>query len=227
MTETMLQPQIPEVVFQVRPVPKQAQVVVDAGLDAKTIALQVKQVQTPPTTNMIEVLPHLHAPAAEFHIKALLKQMQLVALSLDKAQITVVQPMQVLLGRRTKVEAQTTGAPHVLLLRIIKGEAQPHAVPCQLRLPRQMHTLLVVFIPLEQMVLLQTTQVAVVPAPTITAEELEQIQPVLGDQTNKALMQVQTVDVSELTAYIVELQRTQLQTPAVDENMTELAGQLH
>ena len=44
MTETMLQPQIPEVVFQVRPVPKQAQVVVDAGLDAKTIALQVKQV---------------------------------------------------------------------------------------------------------------------------------------------------------------------------------------
>ena len=41
MTETTLHPQIPEVVFQVRPVPKQAQVVVDAGPDAYIAALQL------------------------------------------------------------------------------------------------------------------------------------------------------------------------------------------
>jgi hypothetical protein len=58
--------------------------------------------------------------------------------------------MQVLLGRRTKVAAQVTvAAPQVLLLRITKGEAQPHAVPCQVRLPRQTQALLVELFPLE------------------------------------------------------------------------------
>jgi hypothetical protein len=48
--------------------------------------LQVKQVYVLPTTNIIaKLLLHLQVPAVGFHTKAALKQLQFVALSLDKA----------------------------------------------------------------------------------------------------------------------------------------------
>jgi hypothetical protein len=57
---------------------------------------------------------------------------------------------------------------------------------------------------------LQTKQVAVVPDPTMIAAAFEQTQPTLGDQTNRELIQLQVVEEREATAYIVELQVTQL-----------------
>jgi hypothetical protein len=50
------------------------------------------------------------------------------------------------------------------------------------------------------MVLLHIKQVAVDPVPTMIAEGLEQIQPILGDQTNKLLTHLQLIEVRELTA---------------------------
>jgi hypothetical protein len=64
--------------------------------------------------------------------------------------MTEVQLTQVLFGRSTEVTAQVMlPTPQVLLLRIIKGEAQPHELACQVRLPRQMQVLLVRLLPLE------------------------------------------------------------------------------
>jgi hypothetical protein len=123
----------------------------------------------------------------------------------------MVQPMQVLLGRRTIVGGQVMeGAPQVLPLSITWGATQPQAVPCHVSVPWQMQVLLVELLPMEKMVLLQTIQVAVVPVPMMMAAELEQTQPTLGDQTNRALLQLQAVEVSALIAYLDESQATQL-----------------
>jgi hypothetical protein len=73
-----------------------------------------------------------------------------------------------------------------------------------------MQLLLVELLPMEKMVLLQTIQVAVVPVPMMMAAELEQTQPTLGDQTNRALLQLQAVELSALIAYLDESQATQL-----------------
>jgi hypothetical protein len=106
------------VAFQLSPGPEQAHSVADEGPVENTAELQIKQVYAPADTKMMaKLLLHVQDPVNAFQTRAELRQLQVVVLNADKAYIVEVQPMQVLLGRRTKpAEQETVGAPQVLSL---------------------------------------------------------------------------------------------------------------
>jgi hypothetical protein len=86
MTEMGLHPHVPTVLSQVRPVPMQAQVVGVAGPVAYIVALQMRQVKVPPRAKRIEeAVMHWQLPAAEFHVRAVPRQLQTVELNLERA----------------------------------------------------------------------------------------------------------------------------------------------